>query len=248
MSKNSKYTASDIHKIWEKAGKNLSETQQLNKEKMENLINKTSTEFSSGMKRLLKADAVFKAALMFGFILIAALNLANLFVLASVLVCIIIGAISLKQERLLIEGLDEIQEYKGNIRDCLAKSIKYYNANVFRYPVVLSMSVFLFYILGGLLYHWIQYKTIRPVEDLEDGIVLFAFLLFSVILSFVIYYPYFRSRVNYLKTLVEDIDSSDLIQDHVARQKIRKRWTVIITSILILTGIIALAALIIAYF
>jgi hypothetical protein len=233
MNNNSKNKEQDLFNLWDKAGSALNNQQQLNKENMETLLNKTSSEFSSGMKRLLKADAIFKAIMLLGLIIISAFNLGNLFVLATVLICLILGAYFIKQDRLLIEGLDELQDYKGNI--------------IFRLPIVLSISVFLFYILGSLTYHAFQYETIRPVEDLEDALVLIAFLLFSVIFSFAVYYPYFLSRVNYLKTLLNDIDQGELILDHIDNQKAQRRKKIIITSILIVLGIIVLIALIMAY-
>jgi hypothetical protein len=247
MNNNYKDKEADILKIWEKAGNTLKNQQQLNKGKMETLLSKTSKEYSTGIKRLLKGDAIFKVILIFGFILVAALNLANLYVLALNLVCIIISTMSINQERKLIEGLDELQEYKGNIRNCLEKEIKYYQSNIFRYPFILSISVFLFYVLGSLIYHGIKYETIRPIEDLQDGIVLTSFLLFSVIFSFAVYYPYFTSRINYLQQLLTDIDQDELINGHIDKQKAKRRRSIIINSILILIGLLVLISLIIVY-
>ena len=245
---NSNNKDKDILKIWETAGDTLKDQQQLNKEKMETLLSKTSTEYTSGIKRLLKADAIFKVILIFGFIVVAAFNLANLFVLAINLVCIIIGALTIKEERKLIEGIDNLQEFKGNIRNYIENDLKYFKSNIFKYPFVLSMSVFLFYVLGSLIYHGIKYETIRPIDDLQDGIVLISFLLFSVIFSFAVYFPYFTSRINYLKKLLNDIDQDELIVDHIDNQKVKKRKSVVIFSILILLGVLLLISLIIAYF
>ena len=171
MNKNLKNKEPDILKIWENAGDALKNQQQLNKGKMETLLRKMSTDYSAGIKRLLKADAVFKVILIFGFIVIAALNLTNIFVLITNLICIIIGTISIKQDRKLIEALDEFQDVQINIRNHIEKEIRFYQANIFRLPFALSISVFLFYVLGSLSYHGIQYDTIQPVEDLQDGIV-----------------------------------------------------------------------------
>lgn len=236
----------DILRIWEKVGDTLKK-QQLNKGKMETLLSKSSTEYSTGIKRLLKADAIFKVILIFGFIVIAALNLANLFVLATNLVCIIIGTMIIKQERKLIEGLDEIQEFTGNIKNHIEKEIRYFQSNIFRYPFVLSISVFLFYVLGSMVYHEIKYDTIRPIEDLQDMIVLTSFLLFSFIFSFAVYYPYFTSRINYLNKLLNDIDQEELIVDHIEKQKSKRRKSIIITSVFILLGVFILILLIIAF-
>jgi len=247
MNNNSKNTEQDLFNLWDKAGSALNNQQQLNKEKMETLLNKTSSEFSSGMKRLLKADAIFKVALIFGFIFVSAFNLSNLFVLATSLICIIIGTISIKQERLLIDGLNELNEFKGNLRGQLEKDIHFYRSNILRYPMVLSLSVFLFYILGSLVYHGIQYEVIRPIEDLEDGIVLISLLMISFIFAFAAYYPFFRSRINYLNSLMKDIDHDEKISNHLDSEKTRKKKMTIMTSILIIAGIIILISLIIAF-
>ena len=244
--KNNLNKETDILRIWEKAGDTLKK-QQLNKGKMETLLSKSSTEYSTGIKRLLKADAIFKVILIFGFILIAALNLANLFVLATNLVCILIGTMIIRQERKLIEGLDEFQEFTGNIKNHIEKEMRYFQSNIFRYAFVLSTSVFLFYVLGSMVYHEIKYDTIRPIEDLQDLIVLASFLLFSFIFSFAVYYPYFTSRINYLNKLLNDIDQEELIVDHIENQKSKRKKSIIIASVFILLGVLLLILLIIAF-
>ena len=246
MNNNSKNKDQEILNIWEKAGNALNNQQQLNKENMETLLNKTSTEFSTSQKKLLKADAIFKVALIFGFIIVAALNLANLFVMATALICIIIGTLGIKQERLMIDGLNELAEFKGNIRNQLEKDIQFYKNNIVRYPLTLSLSIFLFYILGSLIYHDIKYETIRPVEDLEDGIVLVSLLMISFIFAFVAYFPFFRTRIKYLKSLLNDIDQDEKITSHIDTEQARKKKITTITTILIIIGAVILISLIIA--
>jgi hypothetical protein len=246
MNNNYKNKESDILKVWEKAGETFKK-QQLNKGKMETLLSKTSTEHSTGIKRLFKADAVFKVILIFGFIIVAALNLANIFVLITNLICMIIATLTIRQERILLEGLDELQDMRGNIRDQLELEIKYYQSNIFRHPFVLSISVFLFYILGSLIYHGIKYETIKPIEDVQDAIVLMVFLLFSTVFSFAVYYPFFISRINFLKQLLNDIDQEERVISHIDQQKARKRRSAIITSILIVFGVAVLILFILAF-
>jgi TRAP-type C4-dicarboxylate transport system permease small subunit len=247
MNNNSKNKDQEIFNIWEKAGNALNNQQQLNKENMETLLSKTSSEFSASQKKLLKADAIFKVALIFGFIFIAAFNLANLFVMATALICIIIGTIGIKQERLMIDGLNDLEEFRGTIRNQLEKDIQFYRNNLIRYPLSLSLSVFLFYILGSLAYHGIKYDVIRPVEDLEDGIVLISLLMISFIFAFVAYYPFFRSRTKYLNSLLKDIEQDEKINDHIDSEKARKKKITTITSILIIVGIVILITMIIAF-
>ncbi len=247
MNNNSKNKEQEIFNLWEKAGNVLTNQQQLNKEKMETLLNKSSSEFSTNQKKLLKADAIFKVALIFGFIVIAAFNLSNLFVMVTALICIIIGTFGIKQERLMIEGLNDLQEFRGTIRNQLERDIRFFRNNLVRYPLSLSLSIFLFYILGSLVYHGIKYEAIRPVEDLEDGFVLISFLMISFIFSFVAYYPFFRSRIKYLNSLIKDIEQEEKIASHIDTEEARKKKTSTITTILIIVGIIVLISLIIAY-
>jgi len=248
MSNNSNHKETDILKIWAKAGNTVNNQQQLNKEKMETLLNNTSEEFSSGIKRLLKADAILKVILIFGFIIVAAFNLANLFVLATTLVCLLIGAMVIKLERKFIEDIDDLQEFKGNIRMTLEKNVDFFKRSIFKYPFILSISVFMFYVLGSLTYHGIKYDIIKPIRDLEDAIVLISFLIFSVIFSFAVNYPFFRSRINDLKELLNDIDNDETIGEQIHIQKKKKRKEKLLISIMVLIGLIVLTALIVAYF
>ena len=147
----------------------------------------------------------------------------------------------------MIDGINDLEEFKGNIRDQLGKDIQFYKNNIIRYPLVLSLSVFLFYILGSLVYHDIKYDVIRPVEDLEDGIVLISLLMISFMFAFVAYYPFFRTRIKYLNSLLKDIDQDEKINGHISSEEARKKKITIITSILIIIGVVILIALIIAF-
>lgn len=240
-------TDNELFQMWEKAGSQLSDQQQLHKEKMESMITKTSTEFTSGIKRLLVADAIFKVILLFGFIILSAFNLANLFVLITNLVCTIIVVLVIKQERYLVEGINEIKEYQGSIRRFIEMEIIYYRGNIFRFPMVLAISVFLFYILGSLIYHSMKYGLIRPVEDLEDAIVLLAFLVCSFILAFSVYFPFFRNRLHHLQDLLTDIDNAELASEHIEKLNARRRKNIILSSVLIVLGLLMLIFLILAF-
>jgi hypothetical protein len=244
MNNNSKNKESDIFRTWEKAGNTLKNQQQINKKTMETMINNTSAEFTSSIKKLIKIDAIFKIILTLGYIIISAFNLDNLMVMLITLVCIIIVMITIKQERFLIEGIKELQEYSGGIRHIIERDIQFYKRNIFRFPLVLSVSVFLFYILGSLVYHAFKYDIIRPVKDLQDAIVLLSFLVLTVIISFVGYYPFFRKRINHLQHILKDIDNAELVSEHLDNQKARKRKEIIITSILVILGILVLISLI----
>lgn len=246
MNKNSDKFEKEFFQIWKKAENNLHNQQQLNKETMETLLSKTSSDFTISMLRLLKADAIFKLTLLLGLIGVAAFNLANLFVMGTVLFSIILGTSILRQERKLVEGLRELQDRKGTIRNFLEKDIHFFRNNILRIPLVLSISIFLFYILGSLIYHGIKYDTIRPVEDLQDALVLLAFLIFATIVSFAAYYPLLQSRINYLKSLLEDFHDNTLIQEHLDKQSRRKRKMILATSMMIILGILILIILIIA--
>lgn len=247
MNRNSNNTDKELFKLWEDAGQALNDQQQLNKKNMETILNKNSSEFSSNLVRLLKMDAVFKAVMILGFVIIAAFNLSNLLVMVTALICIILGTIGIRQERVLIEGIDELKTYKGNIRDYLRKDVEFYKSNVLRYPLILSISIFLFYILGSLIYHAFRYTTIRPVEDIEDALVLMAFLLVAFVFSFAVYYPYFHSRIKHVNALIKDIDDGDKVNAHLNLERSRKRRNTILVAIAIVIGIAALLALIITF-
>lgn len=234
----------ELFRIWEKAGNHISNQQQLNKEKMESMINKTSTEFTSGIKRLLVADAIFKVILLFGLITISALNLANLFVLMTTLICTLIVVFVIRQERYLVEGINEIKEFRGSIRRYIEMELGYYKGNIFRFPLVLSISVFLFFVLGSLIYHGIKYETIRPIRDLQDAFVIFGFLALGFILAFSVHFPYFRNRIRHLEDLLTDIDDTERVNDHIEKQNARRRKNRIVTALLVIFGLMVLIALI----
>ena len=113
--------------------------------------------------------------------------------------------------------------------------------------MVLAISVFLFYILGSLIYHSMKYGLIRPVEDLEDAIVLLAFLVCSFILAFSVYFPFFRNRIHHLQDLLTDIDNAELASEHIEKLNARRRKNIILSSVLIVLGLLMLIFLILAF-
>jgi hypothetical protein len=63
----------------------------------------------------------------------------------------------------------------------------------------------------------------------------------------VAYYPFFRSRIKYLNSLLKDIEKEEKISSHIDTEEARKKKITTITTILIIAGIIVLISLIITF-
>jgi len=246
MNNNDKKDKELLH-IWGEAGNTIQQQQQLNKVKMETLLNNTSHDLLSGIRKLLKADALFKALLILGFLTISLLNLSNLFVMATTLICLGIITWSISSERKLIEKIEDLKQTNTDINNSLKSQLKFYKVNIYRYPFMLALSAAMFYIIGSLFYHQIKYETISPVKDITDGVVLLSFLLLGIVISFIANFPIFKARISLIQHLLKDIEEPELIESHLKENEQKKQRLLLITAILIVIGIIVFVTLFILF-
>lgn len=238
MNKKDKDTDQDLFRKWQQESSEHS--QQLNFTEMEKLLKKVSTDFSDSVKKTLKMDMVFKLCMITGFLILMILFIENNFVLVISLLFLLIGAIALVTENNFLRGIRKTQALERNVSDLIREELKFYRSNILRYPVVLSLSMAMFYVLGSMIYHALYYGFIMPFSDLTDVVVLSGFMILGVVISFIANYPFFLSKINNLEALTHDLENEDRFRNREKEIRIKKELTMGIFLVLALIGIFAL--------
>lgn len=231
-------TDKDLFHKWQQETENHS--QQLNSTEMEKLLKKASSDFSDSIKRTIKIDMIFKSCLMAGFLIVLVLYNGNSFVLITSILFITFGVLGLLAENVFIKGINKSRNLDRNVSDLIRDELKFYRSNMIRYPVVLSISIALFYVLGNMVYHAIKYGFIRPFRDVTDVLVFTGLMVLGVVISIGANFPFFRSKINNLESLMNDLGDEENFKAREREIVLKKHITLALYILIGLVGIIAL--------
>jgi hypothetical protein len=238
MSKKDKYIDKDLFQKWQQ--ESADNLQQLNVTEMEKLLKRASSDFSDSVKKTLKMDMIFKSCMIAGFLIVLILFIDNSFVLITSILFTALGTIGLFTEKDFLKRIRKIQAMEQNVSDLIREELKFYRSNLVRYPSVLSLSIAMFYVLGSMVYHAIKYGFIRPFRDINDVLVLAGLLILGMIISISANFPFFRSKINNLEALADDLENEEKFRNREREIRLQKQFTLTIFLIIGLVGIIAL--------
>ena len=238
MNEENNHIDENLFHQWQQESENNS--QQLNLTEMEKLLKKASSDFSGSIKKTLKLDMIFKLCLMAGFLFILFLYMDNSFVLFTSTLFILTGLICLAAENLFLKGIGQVQSMERGIEDLIRDELKFYRSNLIRYPVVLSVSIAMFYALGSMIYHAVKYGYVNPFRDVTDVIVLTSLMLLGIIISMAANFPFFRSKINNLESLLKDLRNEDDFRIREKEIKLKKQITLALFILIGAAGLIAL--------
>jgi len=185
-------------------------------------------------------DMIFKSCMIAGFLIVLILFIDNSFVLITSILFTALGTIGLFTEKDFLKRIRKIQAMEQNVSDLIREELKFYRSNLVRYPSVLSLSIAMFYVLGSMIYHAIKYGFIRPFRDINDVLVLAGLLILGMIISISANFPFFRSKINNLEALADDLENEEKFRNREREIRLQKQFTLTIFLIIGLVGIIAL--------
>lgn len=219
-------------------------SQQLNIQQMKTLLKNASNDLSVSLKRTIRGDMFFKSILMAGFLIIGVLYAGNLLVVASSLIFLLLGTVGVLTEKNLINKLKDIHTMEMDLAQIVGKELKFYRSNLLKYPVLLSISLAMFYVLGSMIYYALTYGYIKPFDDAVDVVVILGLMLIGVLGSLAVNFPFFRAKINNLEMLLNDMDNEENFRRRAEDLRTRKKLIQFMLLILAATGIIALILII----
>ena len=236
----------DLFRIWETASR-LSEPQKFTKMEIEKILNNASREMSHSFQKGIYLDIALKSVLLAGFACILLYSLTNIFVLITSLIFIITGGLLLLLERKMLKSLHKVNKITGSIKNSIEEQLGFYNAQIYKYPLSVSFSAAMFYVLGSMIYHSLVYGTIHPIRDMTDAIVLSSFMLAGVVISVVANLPYFKGRIDQLDNLLKDMEDPEVYSLKIQKLKIKKQRDFILYTVLAIAGVLVLAFLLVSF-
>jgi len=234
-------TDKELFSLWDKTTQQNSQ-QTLNIKEMEQILKKASSELSDSVKTVITMDIIYKSFMVLGFILISflSINTPQSWITSGGFIVLGIGAILFEKQ--LLNGIKGFSSYTENMSELIKNEISFYRTNQLSYAIVLSISIAMFYVLGSMIYHGIKYNLIQPIKDTTDAIVLTTLLLIGVFISIAANFPYIRSRVNNLQSLLNEM--GDEVTFYKREQEIKKQKDRV-RSIYVILGIIGVITFII---
>ena len=145
----------------------------------------------------------------------------------------------------MLRDLHAVNNVSGNVKNIIEKQLGFYNAHVYKYPLAVSFSVAMFYVLGSMIYHSVVYGSIHPIRDMTDAVVLTSLMLAGTVISVVANYPYFKGRIVQLGSLLKDMENPDIYSLKIRQLKIKKQRDIILYTVLAIAGILLLAFLLV---
>lgn len=238
MNRKDKDTDQDLFRKWQQ--ESSEHTQQLNFTEMEKLLKKASSDFSDSVKKTLKLDMIFKLSMIAGFLVVMIMFIQNSFVLITSLLFLLAGGVALAAENNFLKGIRKTRALERNVSELIREELKFYRSNLLRYPVVLSISIAMFYVLGSMIYHALHYGFIRPFSDVTDVLVLGGLMILGMAISFGANFPFFLGKINNLESLASDLENEDRFRNREKEILLKKQLMLGIFLILGLVGVLAL--------
>lgn len=240
MKDNNRKHEEDLFRIWDEAARS-NESQNFTKMEIEKTLSKASHEMAGSFQKGIYFDMALKSILMAGFIGILVYSLTNHFVLITSLIFIVVAGTLLFFEWKMLRNFNEVQKKDMSIKGIIEQELRFYNTHIIKYPLFLSFSMAMFFVLGSMIYHGIVYGYIRPIKDMTDAIVLTSFMLAGIIISVVANLPYFTGRIKQLDELLRDVENPEVYAMKLQKLKIKKQRDFLLYTIIAIAGILLLA-------
>lgn len=245
MSEDRNHIDQGLFAQWEKENQHISQHQLTTKE-MENILKKASSGISDSIKNNLLVDMIMKATMIVGFIVIIVLYLDNTFSLVTSIVFIGLGVISILLENQLQNSIKSMEQRHEKLIDAIERQLDFYRSNLFKYSLLLAVSYAMFYTLGSMIYHAINYGYIKPFDDAMDVFVLTGIMIIGLVISISANLPYFKSRITNLESLMKDVGQEEGFREKEMEIRTKDMYWKLIFGIFLILGMIALLYLIFA--
>ena len=226
----------DIKNIWKTANKNKTVMKKYSLADIKLYKEKKSKQLSKSSRLVILFDIAYKflALLELSFLLIF-LNYQYPFqtiigfLLAIICVLVFFEGRFLKKINLIKDTDSVIENLQKKLSFMKTTYRKFIFIGALSNPLFVGSSIFLFY--------YFKYNEIRIGTPLEDPI-LYLFLIAAYLISLFGQWPFYKIQIKELLENIEDIEDTQIASVKIEEAKKRKRNILIISSLLILIGIL----------
>ena len=232
----------DLKNIWKSAYKKESETKHYSLNDIQLYRQKRSKTTSKSIRRSIFFDIGYKSVIVLELIyLLFTLNYQFPYQLVIALLLILSCSLIFLETR-FITKLNQIKETESIIITLKEKLI-YLKTTFKKFIYTSALSNSLFFISGMFLYDHFKYGKIQSRNPLDD-LILYLILALSYLIPLIGQFSFYKIQLQELNENIEDIDDTYSSSIKIEESKKRRIKYIIISSILVLIGIIILIILI----
>ncbi len=227
--------------MWNKA-ETLMEASDYKSSSIEQFISGRSNDTTQKIRNMIIFDLVLKAlcvcALAVDFVLyFGTTNVMSVTVAGIVLLLPLIF-----MQYKMLNRFTEVADNGQTTRNKLASMLTYLKTKFFTTLLSVSGTYLFGFIAGSLVYFYVTYGYVRPLDGV-DFVVFLTFILIGIVLNFVVSQGQVKYHIKHLETCLNDLNDKnlELVSENIELQRKRDRSNKILLALVLVLGIILLA-------
>ncbi|WP_319591299.1 hypothetical protein [uncultured Draconibacterium sp.] len=226
--------------MWNKA-ENLMGASEYESSSIEQFISGRSNNTTQKIRNMIIFDLALKAlalcVLAIDFVLYFGTTNVMSVTLAGVILLIPLIFMQYKMLNRFSEAADNGQ----TTRDKLASMLTYLKTKFFTTLLSVSGTYLFGFIAGSLVYFYMTYGYVRPLDGV-DFVVFLTFILLGIVLNFVVNQGQVKYHIKHLETCLNDLNDKnlELVSENIELQRKRDRANKLLLALVLVFGILLL--------
>ena len=194
--------------MWNKAG-NLMGASEYESSSIEQFISGRSNDTTQKIKNMIIFDLVLKALAMCALAIDFVLYFGTTNIMSVTLFGIILLIPLIFMQYKLLNRFTEAADNGQTTRDKLASMLTYLKTKFFTTLLSISGTYLFGFIAGSLVYFYVTYGYVRPLDGV-DFVVFLTFILIGIVLNFVVNQSQVKYHIKHLETCLNDLNERNL--------------------------------------
>jgi len=226
--------------MWNKA-ENFVGASHYENDAIEHFISSHSTSTAQKIKNMIFLDIAVKmlVTVLLGidlFLYFGTMNVATVCITGIVLLTSLI----LFQFKMLNQ-FSQIADYEQTTKEKLASMLTYLRSRFFTTLVVISSTYLFIFISGMLLYFYVTYRQVRPLDD-QDIIVFSIFIIFGLVFNVIFNQKQVAFHIKHIESCLSDLNDNilPLVLSNIETQRKQDRTKNTLVILVLVFGFVLL--------
>jgi len=235
----------NLKKIWKEKNVGVNSKINLSRKEILSLRRKRESQLTGSVKSAVITGLSIKFTLLVAIVVftLMAFELGNLIFSISVLFLITAGSII--YDLYLLKLIAGMNNYADNFESRLSKLNDFLSVHIPVFQIVNSLSTPVMIILGMFYYHFLKYSKFE-FRAVDDVIVFVSVTLIGYAISYIAGKYSLNAFRNEARDLLDSGNDQDAIADYEAKRRKNRRKRLLISLIILFTGITLLVLLLLA--
>ena len=226
--------------MWNKA-ENLMGTSEYESSSIEQFISGRSNDTTQKIRNMIIFDLVLKALALCVLAIDFVLYFGTTNVMSVTIAGIILIIPLIFMQYKMLNRFSEAADNGQTTRDKLASMLTYLKTKFFTTLLSVSGTYLFGFIAGSLVYFYVTYGYVRPLDGL-DFVVFLTFILIGIVLNFVVNQGQIKYHIKHLEICLNDLNDRnlELVSENIELQRKRDRSNKILLALVFVLGILLL--------